>query len=139
MFDLANNVKVVHALNSAQKTADTNGIAIDMTGYEAIVFIVQTAAVSTADADNYFSWKVEESDAVGFGSGVTTVTDDATRVNYGPVRLNATSQANTSFKAVGVAKGIRQYMRIVADETGTADAVFGVIAVLGNPRHRPVA
>ena len=125
------NIKPTKALNSAQITATATGDVIDTQGYESVTIVVQTAAVSTADGSNYFTAALYEDDAVGMGTEALATTI----IGTAPV-INATTKANTVF-AFGY-NGNKRYIRLKMVETGTADAVVGAVAILGDPHNAPV-
>lgn len=125
------NIKARKALSSAQITATATGDVIDTQGFESITFVVQTAAVTTADASNYFTAAIYEDDAVGMGTEALATAI----IGTAPV-VDATADANT-VQQFGY-NGRKRYVRLKMVETGTADAVVGAIAILGDPHNSPV-
>jgi hypothetical protein len=140
MHDLVNGLGLQIAKVRANLTGDNNSAnVVDLAGYLGpVMFAIYLEAVATADVSNYFTVKVEESDDNTFASGVTVVTDTATRIIGTQLVVNATSMA-VSVKKFGVTMGTKRYMRLVFDETGTADMTVSAIAILGGARNKPVA
>jgi hypothetical protein len=140
MTDLVNSLSAQIAKVYANLTADNNSANVVDTqgGGNVVAFIIFLHAVGTADATNYFTVKVEESDDNTFATGVTVVTDDANRIIGTQPVINDTALA-ASLKKFGVAVGTKRYMRLVFDETLTADITVSAIALVGAQRHSPVA
>lgn len=138
--DIVNQYSVQVAKVYAQLTADNNSAnVVDLQGGQDVVaFVVFLHAVAAADGSNYFTVKVEESDDSGFATGVTEVTADATRLIGTQPVVNAVALAGT-LKKFGVTIGTKRYMRLVFDETGTADITVSATAIVGGQRHLPVA
>lgn len=119
----------------AQKTASGNGNIIDRQGYESVTFIVATGAVTTASAGNSLSVVLEHSDNSDM-SGAEDVTADNGLLGSNLV-VDATSLAN-KVGAIGYVGG-KRYVRPKVVEAGTADAVIGVVALLGHGAVKPEA
>lgn len=136
MYDLVNNLNVQSAKAHAQMTADTNGLAVDTQGYNGtVMFIINLSAVATADTSNLFTIKVEESDDSSFGTA-TEVTADSTRIVGTQPTITTTG---AQIKKFGVTIGVKRYLRLVFDETGTADITGSALAILGHARNIPVS
>lgn len=135
MRDLVNNLKLVKAKSHAQVTGTGQGDIIDLQGFNSIMFGILTAATATADADNKFTFGVQEGDLAD-GSDMATITD--TDRILGSAVINAEAQDNVVLK-IGAVVGVKRYMRLLWTETGTADATFGAVALLGHPLHAAVA
>lgn len=136
MKDLHSKVGVSVALNSALTTAttDTAGSAIDLQGYNSLLFVAQTGAVTTTTAS--VALRVQESDT----STASDFSDAAAADLIGSnpsFAAGATSIANT-VKKVGY-KGTKRYVRIVRTGAASATGVVGAVAVLGDPASAPVA
>jgi len=138
--DLVNALGLQLARARAQLTVDDNSPnVIDTQGYFGpVMFAVYLEAVTTANASNFFTVRVEESDVANFSSGVTEVTANVYRIIGNQLVVNATTLAGAVCK-FGVTIGTRRYMRLVFDETGLADITVSAIAVLGGARNLPVA
>jgi hypothetical protein len=117
-------------------TGDTNGLAVDTQGFQgAVMFIVSLSAVTTADVSNFVLCKVEEDDDSSF-TAPTEVTASSTRIIGTQALINSTG---AQLKKFGVTIGTKRYMRIVFDETGTADITGSALAILGHAHNVPVA
>lgn len=134
MHDIVNNIGAILAKASAQVTASGTGIVIDTAGFKSAAFLIMFAAVAAADADNTMAFTAEEGDSA---LAYDFVAVPATRL-INPYTLAATATAQ-SVKKFGVILGTKRYIRLKYTETGTVDATFGAVAVLGNPAERPVA
>jgi hypothetical protein len=134
MHDLVNNVGVTLGKASGQVTATGAGTIFDTKGFHSVMFAILLAAVAAADADNTLAFTAEEGDSA-LGYDFVAVPTDRLINAY---TLDDTADA-ASVKKMGVATGTKRYMRIKYTETGTVDATFGVVVVLGNPEERPVA
>lgn len=120
-------------LNFGQKTASGTGTIIDRQGYESVTFIVATGAVAAASGGNTLTVSLEASDDPAMaGAEDVTAANGLVGAN---IVVDATAQANKS-GAFGY-NGTRRYLRPKVTEAGTADAILGVVAVLGNGLIRP--
>lgn len=137
MREIYNNLKVVKAKNSAQVTGTGESAVIDTAGFGSILFILSTATITTADGDNTFVFSIEEGDQAD-GSDMTTITDGDRILGELPIINHASNFDDVTLK-FGAIIGTKRYMRVKYTETGTADGVFGITAILGNPNHAPVA
>jgi hypothetical protein len=117
----------------SQKSASGVGNIIDRQGYESVTFIVATGAVTTASVGNTLTVSLEASDDPAMsGAEDVTVANGLVGSN---ILVDATGLANKS-GAFGYT-GTRRYLRPKVTEAGTADAILGVIAVLGQGVVRP--
>lgn len=132
--DLANNIAVRNAFTAAAVTATGNGAIVDTQGFDSATFVVAFSAVGAADTGNFLTFSVRESDSDTFGDSGTEIT--APRILGTLPVINTTSLSPRKF---GVVLGTRRYLRLTWTETGTANATFGVIAVLGTARHAPAS
>lgn len=136
MRDLLNNVKVTKAKATGQVTATGNGgVVIDTQGFGSVMFAILISAVAAADADNKLVFGIEEGD-LSDGSDLTAVTD--TDRILGSAVIDNTADDEKTLK-IGLAIGTKRYVRLAYTETGTFDATFSAIAILGHPMHAPVA
>lgn len=141
MFKLAGNVKLNRAIDYAQITADKTGdVIIDTQGYDDVFFVIHAHAVATADADNYFTFKVQEGDDSAL-SDAALIADGTTYPNryFGELpsdrKIDLTTQAD-GFVVFGI-RPHKRYVRLMAIETSTADITISAVAVLGNPKTAP--
>lgn len=135
--DFATSLKVVLALDSASLSASANGDAIDTNGFFSLTYVIQTAAVTTADADNRFTMTPQDSPDDGSGSPTGVWTNVAADFLIGALPLINDEDADDDkvFKIGVISK--ERHQRIVAVETGTAVAVIGAVAILTDAKERP--
>jgi hypothetical protein len=128
--DLFNNLVVAKAINPASITATTTPISVDRQGFGSVLAVVQTGAMTTADASNFFLLEIFESD-----DGVTFTKAADTDVIGSDVNLivkcDGAPKANGTF-TLGY-KGAKRYVSVQATETGTSVIVVGASIVLGSP------
>lgn len=138
MMDLTHNLKVAVAKIAAQVTATgSTSVTVDTQFYEMVMFIIAITLVAAADASNYLTFSVKESDDSTFGDGTEAVVATDRIIGTMAV-INLTTQANSVMK-FGIKPGTKRYLKLYYTETGTFDATFGATAVLGGARHNPVA
>lgn len=135
-MNVTNNVYELLGIAHAQRTGTVNGAILDVAGYARVEFFINISAVGAADADNYFTFKVYESDASDM-TGQVEITS-AYRFLGTQLVLNATTMAATT-KKFGVTVGTKRYIRLTPTETATADATFGAVALLSPAMRAPVA
>ena len=140
-MDLVNNTKVVQALKPATITASTNGIVIDLQGFESLMFNIGVGTPAAPfDGTNKFTWTVEEGDnSDGSGMAGIAAGDYIASRQEGTTWdriLDATADKDKAYQ-IGVTMGVKRYRRIVVTEAGTVSCILSVDAVLGTPRHAP--
>jgi len=133
MHDIANNVKIQRAQGYGAVTATGQGVTVDAAGFGSVAFGILVGTVTAADSSNYFTFKVQEGDA----SDGSDMADIPTERLIGSAAINAVGQANSALKIGAVL--FKRYVRLAWTETGTANADFGAVAVLGSPNHAPAA
>lgn len=142
MQELADNIKAVVALDYAAAVAATAaGTTIDTQGFSKITFLVHLHKVTTADATNYFTVTVKEGDASNLSDGVAVSSASPSRyVGADPAdRLINDAGADNTIMRIGVRTGTKRYMGLVLTATGTVSVDCSGMAILGGPRHAPVA
>lgn len=127
MRDLAQNIGAVPALVPAVQSANANGLAVDTKGFNRVAFVVTTGAIASAGD---FSAKLQESDASG--SGYADVAAGQFTTNA-PATLAADSAYRLGYL------GDKRYVRVVLTKAGGTSIAAGVVAILGDPQHAPVA
>lgn len=133
--DLYSNIKVAKAINPAALTGTSTPISVDRLGYESVLAVVQTGAMTTVDSSNYFEFTLVESDD---GTTFTDVADSdviGSTVNL-IVKCDAAGDANGTF-VLGY-KGSKRYVSVLATETGTSSIIAGATIVLGSNANAPV-
>ncbi len=142
-MDLVNNTKVVQALKGATIAATTNGLVVDMQGYESLMFTINVGTPAAAfDGTNKLTFKVQEGDDSGLSDAADIPAGDyiASRqegTTWDRI-LDATADKDKSYQ-IGVKKSLKRRRRIVVTEAGTVSVILAVDAVLGSPRHAPAA
>jgi hypothetical protein len=122
--DIKNHLDVATTIAPAAHTATATGSAVDLANYDAAAVVLTVGAV----ANNAFSIEVQHSDQSG--SGFTAVSDDD---------LDGTEPGTLTASTVTIIgyHGIKRYLRVVATDAGTGDAVFGVTVIRGRGRVKP--
>jgi hypothetical protein len=142
-MDLYNNIKVSSLLIPAVRTADANSTAVDMQGFESVVFVADVGnSADTLSGSVKIEFELEESD------DNSTFTDcaDADVIGYVDgtndgtfAVIDAPAEDSTVFKC-GY-RGTKRYVRVVFNVTGThsSGTPIGVIAIQGNANYAPVS
>ena len=123
--DIVSNISVAQTIEPGNYQATETGTGVDLAGFDKAAVVI-TVGTST---DTGFSFEVQESDTLG--SGYTAV-DDADLEGTEPTTAVASSVTEIGYK------GIKRYVRVVATDTGTGNADFGVAVVRGGARKYPV-
>lgn len=134
--DKLSEKQIAHAgvLTLSGTTAQTTNV-VDMSGFEALTFALQTGAVTDAGTASGFTVKMQESD--------TTVGADFTDVATGGAVNGATSLTVTSDDDDNVAVGllgyigIKRYVRLHAVGTTGTNAVISAVAIKECARYAP--
>ncbi len=147
MRDMHSNMKVVEALRAATRTADANGLDVNVQGYESVELVVAVGlSGDTLAAGLNISIELEESDDNGSGApaGYTDVAaTDIVGGNGGAsgqaILVNDPAEDETVYRFGYI--GTKKWVRVVYNITGTHTngCPCAVVAVLMNPRHAPVA
>lgn len=140
MKDINMEILAMTSIAPASLTGDTEGTVVDVSGADSIEVIVPVGVVTTADADNRFDILAKFGDSAD-GSDAAEVTgsylDPKSESNVTWDRkINATTEGPLVYQFGLKNLNNNRYLRIVADETGTASAVLGAVVVLGKLRHQ---
>ena len=130
--DLKNNIATCFMMLPATTTATATTNLADLQGFESAAFLVQYGTLTNADAGDYFTAKLQESDSV-VG---TTFTDVAAADLIGAFTDTTATTAN--IQRVGYI-GKKRYVRVVITETADTNNITGIISVvalLANARHQ---
>lgn len=127
MRDLANNLSPALALSSAVQAATIKGNAVDMSGFNSVMFVIATGAIASAGD---FTPKLQESDTTTDGDFTDVVAADLVG------SLPASLTADAVFKQGYI--GSKKYVRVVLTKNGGTSIAAGAIAVRGNARLRPL-
>lgn len=149
MKDNFSNIKKVQCVApQALTTSDIDGDGIDLEGYHSATLDVAFASMSGNDSSNFVALKIEESD------------DDITYSAVDPAELvglpeNTSSLTNGIWKSLGSAStsgtlgelgnaiysigyiGMKRYIRVVIDVTGTLSTIVASNAILGHASQAP--
>lgn len=136
MKDMHKNIKVLNVIKPV--AVGTTGAAggqlsavIDRRGYESVEFVMN--AGGSASAADTITPVVLESSATG--SGFTSV---AAADLIGDETALTLATAAGQAKSIGY-RGNERYLKLRLYGTGTATALVGAVAVLGNPHNAPIA
>nr|WP_278437265.1 hypothetical protein [Brucella anthropi] len=129
MKDTFHDNKAVQAIAPAVLAANTNGVSIDLKGFDSALFVINTGAI---DAAGDFSVKLQESDT---GTSGWTDVDAADLLGSVP----ATLAANEAYRIGYIGSKRKRYVRAVATKAGGTSIAAGVVAILGHPNVAPVA
>ncbi|GEC02960.1 hypothetical protein SSP24_06150 [Streptomyces spinoverrucosus] len=122
--DIKNHISVAQTIAPAAHTATATGTGVDLAGFDAAAVQITVGAV----ANNAFSVEIQESDQQSTGyTAVANADLDGTE----PATLTASTTTLIGYH------GIKRYIRAVATDAGTGDAVFGVSVIRGNGRVKP--
>lgn len=130
--DQKNSLDAKIAFNSASITSDTTtaGNVIDTAGFDSLTFLNTIGTVT----DGTYTPKIEESDESG--SGFAAV-DSANLTN---TLASAALSASNTISKIGVSN-FKRYVKFsyVSASTSSGATHCHSVAVLGNPKHAPVA
>lgn len=129
MRDTYHNFLAVQAVAPSVKAASADGDAIDLSGFDSALVVLNTGAIA---GDGDFSAKLQESDEAG--SGFADV-DAADQLGSFP----ATLAANTAYRVGYIGSKRKRFIRVVLTKAGGTSIAAGAVAVLGHPAFAPVA
>lgn len=131
--DLYSDCKVLIALKTQTINTDTvtDGETIDTLGFESLVYALASGTITASGAPVVI---LEESDTGAFG-GEESVVPAANILN--PTLAFADGDDDHVWR-IGV-NAKKRYQRLTIDSDATTNGVFFAIAVLGHPKHAPVA
>lgn len=131
-IDLKTNIDEKLALDNAAITTDTTtvGNEIDTQGFESVTFITQVGVVT----DGTYTPAITECDTSG---GTFTAVSDTFLIG---TEADAALTASNTVSRIGYV-GKKRYVKLslVSSATKSGVAAASAIAVLGSPRHAPVA
>jgi hypothetical protein len=151
-LDLHNEIKDVNALNigTISSSTTTNGNIIDTLGFEATEFVIHAGTIT----DGVYVPSIYESDDSGLASatvitsdfliGTTNVTGE--RPDYAAIPVAPITDATFSLSADSnkVARigclNKKRYTQLRLTSSGVSSGgIFGAVATLGYPEHKPTA
>lgn len=129
-FDQRNGKEQALGLSATLSgTTPAKGNIIDMQGWEALTFYVQTGTVTDAGTASGFSFEVQESDDTA-DSNFTAVADADLIGLESALTVTSDGSDDTAVGSIGY-RGESRYVRIVATGTTGTDAYVAVVAVKG--------
>lgn len=124
--DLKNNVSVATTLSPAARTANANGVGVDLQGFESALVVMHTGTIT----DGNHTIQVEESDDnVAF-----TAVADADLQGVEPVIAAANDDTVYEIGYLGAKRYIRVTVAVAGATTG---GVYGAAVVRGHSRRNP--
>lgn len=126
MRDLYSNIDAAVSIIPVVQSANANGMAIDLKGFNRAAIMITTGAIVGAGE---FSVKVQDSD-----NGTTFADAPA---QYVDSNAPATLAADSTYK-LGY-RGHKRYIRAVLTKAGGTSITAGAIVVLADPSDAPVA
>lgn len=134
MRDLHNNILPKVAFNTVAITSDTttNGVEIDLQGYEGCEFVIMTGSLTDGD----YTPLIQESDTSGSYSGSV---DDSDLLGTEAEAAFTDNTDDNKVARIGYI-GNKRYVRLSIVSTGTTSgATVGAIVLLGKAYDMPVA
>lgn len=126
--DIKNHIDVVQTIEPAAYTATETGTDVDLANVNAAAVAIIVGAVT----DSGFSFEVQEADDDGTGSpGTYAAVADTDLDGTEPTTAVASAVTEIGYH------GIKRWLRVVATDTGTGNAVFGVAVIRGRGRVKP--
>jgi len=131
-IDMKNDVKGLIALDIQAIASDTTtvGNIIDLAGFESVTFFQESGAYT----DGSYTLLIEEGDDAALADAAAVA--DSSLV--GTEADTAISAAN-AVSSIGYVGGKRYVRASVVSASVTTGATVGALAVIGSPRHAPVA
>lgn len=130
MKDTYHDNKAVQALAPAVVSAAASGPAVDLSGFDSALFVINTGAIVGAGD---FGVKLQESDT----TTEADFTDVAPADQLGTVP--ATLAANSAYRVGYIGSKRKRYVRAVVTKAGGTSIAVGIVAVLSHPAIAPVA
>lgn len=130
MKDTYHDNKAVQALAPAVVSAAASGSAVDLSGFDSALFVVNTGAIA---GSGDFGVKLQESDT----TTEADFTDVAPADQLGTVP--ATLAPNSAYRVGYIGSKRKRYVRAVVTKAGGTSIALGIVALLGHPAIAPVA
>lgn len=127
MRDSFHDTKAVLALAAAVLSANANGNAIDLKGFDSALIAINAGAIEGAGE---FTVKLYESDT-GTSNWKEVAAED--RLGAVPAKL----EANSVYRVCYI--GSKRFVRVTVVKAGGTSIALGVVAILGHPSIAPVA
>lgn len=124
-MNLGKDTKITTALDYASGTADRDGAALDMQGYEGVLMIVKFATIAAGATTSIKAQQGAQSDLSDAadleGTGITVAADDDDQVFV-----------------IDLYRPQERYVRLVVDKDGSNAAAESAVYIQYGPRNRPV-
>ena len=130
MKDTFHDNKVVTAIAPATYSDGAFGPAIDLQGFDSVLFAVSVGALAAGGA---FSLKIQESSTPN--SGDFTNVDAADQLGEFPAAL----VANTAVRVGYIGSRRKRYVRLSLGKTAGTTIAASAVAIVGHPEIAPVA
>lgn len=130
MRDIYHNFLAVQALAPSVKSASADGAAVDLSGFDSVLIVVNTGAIA---GDGEFTAKLQESDTTTPGD--FSDVDAADQLGSFP----ATLAADAAYRVGYIGSKRKRYVRVVLTKAGGTSIAAGAVAVLGHPAIAPLA
>lgn len=126
-LSLSDDTKIVSALDYISANSPRDGIAVDMAGYDSVLFVIKMAAIVATGVNTV---KVEQDTVTGFsadpqdllGTSVTIADDDDDEIKY-----------------IDLHQPLERFVRLVMTKNGVDACAESAIAILYNGRaKRPI-
>lgn len=128
MHSVFDAVKSEVSLVPEVRTADADGVGVDTQGYNSAKLVVSAGDIDTADADETYAVKVEESDDNVTFTPVTDLTTTITADNQ---------LKNVRIEGLGTSR--KRYLRATLDVGGTTPSIpCSAVFELGRAFSEPV-
>jgi len=135
--DLVKNSKYQTAIEPAAYTTTQTSSAIDLRGATEVEVIVSVGAITTADANKYFTFTVTDG---ATSAAATAVAATQYRVADSWDRVLNDEDANEGGQVYAFQfLPDSRYMKVVATATGTTPSMVFGVSVLTKKRHGPAS
>lgn len=117
-------------------TTDVNGSVVDTQGFNSLYFVVNVGANGgTLDGSNKVDFKLQHGDASNLSDATAVATvgeSGGTTIDSNGVfaTVDAGGEASAVYKVAYT--GIKRYVRVVSDVTGTISLPVAITAILGD-------
>lgn len=132
MRDGINGHKIVNALGYAATTGNRTGEVIDVRGFDKATLVVQVGTVTTADATNKFTVDMYEGDLASGTDGTSVGAADRIGAAF-DIDASGDADKTGAFSYLGK----KRYIHLKVTESGTASAIIGGTAILGEAAQQP--
>ena len=135
--DSYNNIKVVRAISPGtyKNGEGPTGQAIDTKGYESVTLVFAAGTITDAQTLTV-KHSLDDSSYTDIAAADVIADPDNTAAEI-LAAMKATGTADHVIKCLGY-KGSGRYLKVDSGGSGTTGADYGVIAILGNPKYKPV-